>query len=300
MQRRSPSGNPFLVIELWRELTESGALRASGGRTRLAGRSHELATPEAVREVVSQRLGRLDPATIELLELAAVAGRRVRRRGRSRAARALDRSWALPSTRRGRAERDDRGGAERPGSATASPTSWCAARSTTGSRRCAGPSCTCGSREALEAAHRHRDGAWPSSPTTSPAAAPLGDPQRAVRVQPARRAPRRRGARLRRGRPSCCSTALELGRRRRARSAARSCSRWATARFRAGESEARCEAFRHGGRDRPRARRRRAPRPRAAVGLRERLLAPGIADPGARGCSRRPRRARRRATRRCG
>ena len=56
-------GNPFLVIELWRELTESGALLSVGGRTRLSRPVAELSTPEAVREVVSQRLGRLDPPT---------------------------------------------------------------------------------------------------------------------------------------------------------------------------------------------------------------------------------------------
>src|SRR5262249_12188160 len=34
----------------------------------------ELGTPESVREVVTQRLSRLDPKTIDLLELAATAG----------------------------------------------------------------------------------------------------------------------------------------------------------------------------------------------------------------------------------
>jgi DNA-binding CsgD family transcriptional regulator len=51
-------GNAFLMIELWRTLTETG----------------ELASPESVREVVSQRLSRLAPPTIELLEVAGVAG----------------------------------------------------------------------------------------------------------------------------------------------------------------------------------------------------------------------------------
>jgi DNA-binding CsgD family transcriptional regulator len=58
------SGNPFLVCELWRELVDAGALTVA-----------DLPTPQSVREVVSQRLLRLGPATAELLELAAVAGR---------------------------------------------------------------------------------------------------------------------------------------------------------------------------------------------------------------------------------
>jgi DNA-binding CsgD family transcriptional regulator len=52
-------GNPFLVCELWRTFVETGAIDIS---------------PESVREVVSQRLARLSPATTDLLELAATAG----------------------------------------------------------------------------------------------------------------------------------------------------------------------------------------------------------------------------------
>jgi DNA-binding CsgD family transcriptional regulator/tetratricopeptide (TPR) repeat protein len=52
-------GNPFLVCELWRTFVETGAVDIS---------------PESVREVVSQRLARLSPATTDLLELAAAAG----------------------------------------------------------------------------------------------------------------------------------------------------------------------------------------------------------------------------------
>lgn len=51
-------GNPFLVCELWRTFVETG----------------DIGTPESVREVMSQRLGRLSPATADLLELAATAG----------------------------------------------------------------------------------------------------------------------------------------------------------------------------------------------------------------------------------
>jgi DNA-binding CsgD family transcriptional regulator/tetratricopeptide (TPR) repeat protein len=67
-------GNPFLVSELWRMLVESGAVRTDGGRLRLVRSIDQLSSPESVREVVSQRLRRLDPATTELLEVAAVAG----------------------------------------------------------------------------------------------------------------------------------------------------------------------------------------------------------------------------------
>jgi DNA-binding CsgD family transcriptional regulator/tetratricopeptide (TPR) repeat protein len=68
------AGNAFLVCELWRALAETGAVEVVGGTVRVAAPLTELGTPESVREVVSQRLSRLDPATTELLELAAVGG----------------------------------------------------------------------------------------------------------------------------------------------------------------------------------------------------------------------------------
>ena len=67
-------GNAFLVIELWRALVETGALVVEDGRARLMRTPEELGSPEAVREVVSQRLERLDAATAGVLELAAVVG----------------------------------------------------------------------------------------------------------------------------------------------------------------------------------------------------------------------------------
>src|SRR5262249_55669697 len=67
-------GNPFLVCELWRALLETGALAVAGGLVRLTRPLEEIATPESVREVVSQRVARLDPHTRDLLELAAVVG----------------------------------------------------------------------------------------------------------------------------------------------------------------------------------------------------------------------------------
>ncbi len=68
------AGNAFLVCELWRALVETGIVEISGGQVRVTGALTEFGTPESVREVVSQRLSRLTPRTIDLLELAAAAG----------------------------------------------------------------------------------------------------------------------------------------------------------------------------------------------------------------------------------
>src|SRR5690349_10374896 len=67
-------GNAFLVCELWRTLVETGAIDLAHGTITLIRPLAELGTPESVREVVSQRLLRLAPGTIDLLELAAAAG----------------------------------------------------------------------------------------------------------------------------------------------------------------------------------------------------------------------------------
>jgi DNA-binding CsgD family transcriptional regulator/tetratricopeptide (TPR) repeat protein len=67
-------GNAFLVCELWRALIETGTVEVAGGQVRVTRPLTELGTPESVREVVSQRLSRLTPRTIDLLELAATAG----------------------------------------------------------------------------------------------------------------------------------------------------------------------------------------------------------------------------------
>ena len=68
------AGNAFLVCELWRELAEGGVVEVIGTQVRITAPLSELGSPESVREVVSQRLARLDPETTGLLELAAVAG----------------------------------------------------------------------------------------------------------------------------------------------------------------------------------------------------------------------------------
>lgn len=68
------AGNAFLVCELWRSLVETGVVQVVDGMLQLTRPVTELGTPESVREVVSQRLSRLAPATGALLELAATAG----------------------------------------------------------------------------------------------------------------------------------------------------------------------------------------------------------------------------------
>jgi DNA-binding CsgD family transcriptional regulator/tetratricopeptide (TPR) repeat protein len=67
-------GNPFLVCELWRAVVETKLVDVVDGCLELTRPLSELGTPESVREVVSQRLARLAPKTITLLELAATAG----------------------------------------------------------------------------------------------------------------------------------------------------------------------------------------------------------------------------------
>ena len=67
-------GNAFLVTELWRELAGAGAIEVGPHGASLARPTEELGVPTTVREVVDQRLSRLAPPTIEVLELAAVMG----------------------------------------------------------------------------------------------------------------------------------------------------------------------------------------------------------------------------------
>ncbi len=68
------AGNAFLVCELWRAAVETGIVEVAGGQVRVTRPLTEFGTPESVREIVNQRLSRLAPRTIELLELAAAAG----------------------------------------------------------------------------------------------------------------------------------------------------------------------------------------------------------------------------------
>ena len=75
--RALTEGNAFLLCELWRALIETGAVELSVSELRVHRAPWELACPESVREVVSQRLARLAPRTTDLLELAATAGTEV-------------------------------------------------------------------------------------------------------------------------------------------------------------------------------------------------------------------------------
>lgn len=67
-------GNAFLLTELWRELVDSRAIEVGASTVRLTRPVADIGTPETVREVVTQRLGRLEPVTGHVLELAAVVG----------------------------------------------------------------------------------------------------------------------------------------------------------------------------------------------------------------------------------
>jgi DNA-binding CsgD family transcriptional regulator len=67
-------GNPFLLCELWRSIVESGAVEIAGGYLQLTRPLSEVASPESVKDVVDNRLGRLADSTTTLLEVAAVIG----------------------------------------------------------------------------------------------------------------------------------------------------------------------------------------------------------------------------------
>src|SRR5262249_38959197 len=77
-------GLPLLLCELWRELRESGAVEVTVGGVHLSRPLSELRGAERVRDLVRQRLSRLDTATVAVVELAAVAGPGVRAGGPGR------------------------------------------------------------------------------------------------------------------------------------------------------------------------------------------------------------------------
>jgi ABC-type transport system substrate-binding protein/class 3 adenylate cyclase len=68
-------GNPFFLEEALRDLVERGALARDNGRWELTVGEDELAIPALVQGALQARLDRLDPATREVLSIAAVVGR---------------------------------------------------------------------------------------------------------------------------------------------------------------------------------------------------------------------------------
>jgi len=68
-------GNPFFLEEALRDLIERGALRREDGRWILGVTEDELTVPALVQGALQARLDRLDPATREVLSVAAVIGR---------------------------------------------------------------------------------------------------------------------------------------------------------------------------------------------------------------------------------
>jgi ABC-type transport system substrate-binding protein/class 3 adenylate cyclase len=68
-------GNPFFLEEAIRDLVERGALQRDNGKWSLAVDEAELAVPALVQGALQARLDRLDPATRDVLSIAAVIGR---------------------------------------------------------------------------------------------------------------------------------------------------------------------------------------------------------------------------------
>ncbi len=68
-------GNPFFLEEALRDLVERGVLERDNGRWSLAIAEDELVVPALVQGALQARLDRLDPATREVLSVAAVVGR---------------------------------------------------------------------------------------------------------------------------------------------------------------------------------------------------------------------------------
>ena len=72
--RQLTGGNPFLLCQLWRTLTQDHGIDIRDGRVQLTQPAAELGSPDSVRDVVQHRLARLLPTTTALLEVAAVIG----------------------------------------------------------------------------------------------------------------------------------------------------------------------------------------------------------------------------------
>jgi class 3 adenylate cyclase/tetratricopeptide (TPR) repeat protein len=71
-------GNPFFVEELVRSLVETGALRRDGDGWALEGELDAAALPDSIESLMVARLDRLEGRSRELVQVAAVVGRRFR------------------------------------------------------------------------------------------------------------------------------------------------------------------------------------------------------------------------------
>jgi class 3 adenylate cyclase/tetratricopeptide (TPR) repeat protein len=69
-------GNPFFVEEVVRGLVESGALARESSEWRLTRELDEAAVPDSIEGVITARLDRLEERSREVLQVAAVVGRR--------------------------------------------------------------------------------------------------------------------------------------------------------------------------------------------------------------------------------
>ena len=139
----------------------------------------ELGSPESVREVVSDRLSRLEPGTTDLLELAATAGaefsfgvvRGAAGMGEPELLAALD-----EAVRSGMIEEVP----PHTGWRGASRTSWCGGRCMTGCRGCGERSCTCGWARRWRPPRDARAARSPISRITSRRRRRSAEPTRAV------------------------------------------------------------------------------------------------------------------------
>lgn len=69
-------GNPFFILEALRMWQEEGHLVYTEAGWRLLGRPEEMRVPQRVHDVIARRLQRLDETSREILDVAAVMGRR--------------------------------------------------------------------------------------------------------------------------------------------------------------------------------------------------------------------------------
>ena len=114
------AGNPFFAGELVRDLDERGALRE--------GEALDAApVPDAVTDLVEERLARLDPATERLLPRSPRSAPRRRWRLAAKAA-GLDAEEAERAVREALSERLVEDVATRASRRSPSPTRWCARR----------------------------------------------------------------------------------------------------------------------------------------------------------------------------